>query len=124
MDAPWVLKGGSLGPNGLFRCPLLKRVPMNLNFAVLHLRERFAGDQTSFLRTRIAQSIATCMLLLVLGGDSRVIGQDWAILAPTDGEVLEGDVRCVPVYLRKPAGGQAILRVTYLNEKGLSLIHI
>ena len=53
-----------------------------------------------------------------VGGDSRVSGQEWAILAPTDGEVLEGDVRCVPVYLRKPAGGQAILRVTYLNEKG------
>ena len=116
--ALWVLKGGSLGPNGLFSCPLLKRVPMNLNLALLHLRERFAGDQTSFLRTRIAHPIATCMLLLVLGGDSRVFGQDWAILAPTDGEVLEGDVRCVPVYLRKPAGGQAILRVTYLNEKG------
>ena len=91
---------------------------MNLNFAVLHLRKRSAGDQTSFLRIRIAHAIATCMLLLVLGGECRVSGQDWAILAPTDGEVLEGDVRCVPVYLRKPAGGQAILRVTYLNEKG------
>ena len=91
---------------------------MNLSLAILDLRGRFRVDQWSFLKTRLLQSIATFMLLPLLGSDSQVSGQDWAILAPTDGEVLEGDVRCVPVYLRKPAGGQAILRVTYLNEKG------
>ncbi len=54
----------------------------------------------------------------VLGKANVSTAQEWLIASPEDGAVLKGDVRCIPVYVRKPLGGNAILRVTFLNEQG------
>ena len=51
-------------------------------------------------------------------GSQAASAEEWSILSPEDGATLEGDVRCIPVYIRKPVGGNAILRITFLNDEG------
>lgn len=62
------------------------------------------------------------VLLVMVGcflGEAKISkAQEWLIASPEDGAVLKGDVRCIPVYIRKPLGGNSVLRVTFLNEQG------
>lgn len=71
-----------------------------------------------YLRSRSWLMKSLTVGVCLIAGTQASLAQEWAILSPGEGAVLEGDVRCIPVYLRKPAGGNAVLRVTFLNEEG------